>query len=456
MISGVSGGVGKSLFSLGLAMELRKRSIGVSCVVTGLNLSQAGLQKRISGRYVHCLDEKLLSRSQLLARMFFAGVGADLVLIEGQYGLFDGGARAAYLSGIDSEIAALTKTPVVLVFDARGFGSSVVALLKGFGDFAQGFNILGAIANRMPNDPELFQDKRQNFNDALAIAGMPPLLGVLPEMAGDERMPSGIISQRRNTGLLARQFLVDLGQIISQNVDIDRLVSIAQSAQEIKIDEFEHKPASRRARIAVSDDSAFNICFQDNLDLLRFYGAELVPFSPLADATLPARIGGIYITGGFLGEYGQELSANQSIKRSIRDFADSGGLVYSEGAGTVYLGKEYETPDKQIFEGVGILSCSAVPGQEQLEYCESVTIEESIFGRQGLIVKNVSTNDWRIIRDDNCMKVLRIARPGASAILEGYSPGAQVLSTLSFCHFGSNPVLAKNLVDAASVVSKLG
>jgi cobyrinic acid a,c-diamide synthase len=189
---------------------------------------------------------------------------------------------------------------------------------------------------------------------------------------------------------------------------------------------------------------------------MRYFGAEIVSFSPLADSSLPKDIGGIYFTGAYLSEYGEELAANETIKQKIKDFARSGGLIYSEGAGTAYLCKDFSGPNGSL-PGVGLINGSAVCSPARLSYTEAVTMEESIYGRAGLIFKGINTYEWRIIESKPNIKVVRFAKGGdEKSSYEGYSPGAQMLSTLSFPHFGSNPAIAKNIIDAAEVVKKLG
>ncbi|MCB0311072.1 MAG: hypothetical protein KDD42_07545, partial [Bdellovibrionales bacterium] len=131
LISGVSCGVGKAMLGLGLTHELRQRGVSVSSCVLTPNLLQAIVYRRISGRYVRTLDSRLLSDSQNLISCFFAGVGADIVLVHGNRGLFDGEAPDI-IAGSDAEMAKLIGAPVALVIDARGFGSSLAAVVRGF------------------------------------------------------------------------------------------------------------------------------------------------------------------------------------------------------------------------------------------------------------------------------------------------------------------------------------
>lgn len=456
IVSGVAPGVGKSLLCLGLSVALRKRNLSLSCCVISPNLTQAVIHKRISGRYVRCLDEKILSAGQILSAVHHAGVGADIVMIEGNAGLYDGWSPGS-LRGSDAEIASITKSPVILVADVRGFGNSLVALLKGYCEFAKGFDVAGVIANRIQRGDEVETQDKVYFDCALQAAGLSSLLGAVPEIRGAVPMPRMLASQNENKTSLPRQFIVDVGNLVSDHIDVDGLIMRANNVASVRFEDYEDLPSGRRCKIALSDDSCFSVGFQDNLDLLKYYGAELVAFSPLADMALPRKIGGIYISGAYLNEYGRELAANESMKQSIREFADSGGIIYTEGGGSAYLCSEFQPdPAGEILQGVGIIpACAVYEPKETFSYADSVTVEESVFGRQGLIVKGISTGEWRLKSDAQLLKALRISVAGNPAYQEGYSPGAQILSTFMFAHWGSNPIIAKNIVDGAEVVKRL-
>ncbi|MFM1847494.1 MAG: hypothetical protein RL417_968 [Pseudomonadota bacterium] len=455
VIAGVSSGAGKTLLSLGLAYELRRRNVGVSVAITAPNLLQATLLKRTTGRFVRCLDENILAPQQVRAGLAQVGIGADIVLIDGKRGLYDG-VTPGSLRGSDAEVAAITGSPVALVVDARGFGSSLTALVRGFGEFAADFHLAGVLLNRVSLSEELEAPNTDFFAAGFQVAGMDPPLGGMPELgpAAGVLTPSGITEQENLTSL-PRQFFVDLSHTVSRSIDVERLVQCAGAVGEIEVGDESVRPLSRRTRIAVAEDACFNVCFQDNLDLLRFYGAEIVPFSPLADGEIPRKVGGVYLPGGCIGAYGEELAGNASMMRALGEFATAGGLIYAEGAGCAYLAREFEGAGNTRFAGVGVLPGIARRSDESLGYIESVTAEESILGRAGLIIKGVATNGFTFTADDRVLRVIRTGRVGSTPVMEGFSPGAQIFAAFSFHHFGSNPSVARNIVDACEVVQGL-
>ncbi len=454
IISGSSTGVGKTLLTMGIAYELRKRRLSTSCCVSGARLAQAAILKRVCGRYVRSIDDRLLTSAQTVLSLRHASLGADIILIDGKNGLYDGSSPGAF-GGSDAELAALTSSPVVLVVDARGFGSSLAVLYKGYADSARGFKVEGALINHSAPEELKHQRDIEFFKESFEAYGFDSPLGLVPHGNVEGVVPLPGVSQAKNTTVLPRQFFVELERLVRNNVDVDRIIELANGARPVEIEDTVGPPATRRCRIAVSDDSCFCAGFQDNLDLLRYFGAELVPFSPLADEDLPKNIGGVYITGAYLSDYAEELAGNICIRNSLQEFANAGGVVFSEGAGTAWLCRDYRVdPQASLIPGVGLINATAVGGSSGAAYYEGVTIDESILGRAGLILKSINTGEWKISTDERLMVTMRVSRPGVPMTSEGYSPTAQLFATFHFFHFGSNPLVARSIIDAAQIASE--
>lgn len=456
LLGGVRHGVGKTLLGLGLAYELKRRNLSVSAATVGPHLLQATLYRRTTGRYARCIDGGLLAPAQVEGTLAQASLGADILLIDGHAGLYDG-IGAACRRGSDAELAAFTRTPVALVVDTRGFGASIAALVRGFYEYATDFPLAGVILNYVSMSEAA---QAQNF-DAFAAAfqkgGFARPVGGLPDLgpAAAVLPPSGV-TEGENFTSLPRQFFVDLSQAVSRTIDIEALLTLARGAEGLVVPAENVTPSTRRTRIAVADDACFNVCFHDNLDLLRYYGAEIVPFSPLTDTEVPRKVGGVYLPGGCLREYAADLTRNRALGDSLCAFANSGGLIFAEGAGAAYLCREFVVGGRsERYPGVGLVPGVAVSGAEELCYVESITTDESILGRSGLVVKGVSTNGWTLKSTERVVRVLRSERIGAPPTASGLSPGAQIVASFDFHHFGSNPGIAKNIVDACEVVHRL-
>lgn len=455
ILSADRAGSGKSLISIGLAVALRKRNVGLSCSVIGSNPLQAVRLKRLTRRYAHNLDLNILSNAQVLNSLQLSAAGADLLLIEGQQGLFDGVGPGS-IKGSDAEFAGLTRSPVVLVVDAKGLGTSLAALIRGYSQFAQGFSLEGVIANSCGSNAAGEAQDLIFYNTVMQAFSMSPLLGALPK--ADFELPDMSVAFSQQNGSVSHslQFYKDIGSLIEKHIDLDKLLELAGKAPSLRLPDDKRDPAHRRTRIAVAEDTCFNLGYQDNIDLLRFNGAEIVTFSPLADEDVPKRVGALYFSGAMLFEYAEGLANNQSMKSSIKKFLDSGGVIYSEGAGSAYLCEKFEGRDDGIyFDGVGIIPGTAVKDARNFCYNEAVLVEDSVLGRSGTVFKGASLGEWKLQGDRMTPRQLRISTNSVNVYEEGYSAGAQTISTFTFPHFASNPQLAKNLVDAAEIMVKV-
>lgn len=453
LISGVQSQVGKTLFALALAAEFRRLNLSAAYSLTGPDLMRGTMFRRATGRAVHVLDQHLLSSSQLMINFHLSGAGADLAVMVGESGLFDRKMQSLP-RGSDAEIASLLQIPTVLVIDVRGYGPSMAAVLRGAQELAASFDVPGvclAFADRVLSNGEF---DREFYDDCFDEFRLRRPFGILPEVSPGHLVPSRLISQDRNEAIFDRSILAELADAVRQHVDVPAILAAARRALPVPLANFNHRPSPRRVRIAVTDDPCFSLGFQDNLTLLRYFGAEIVPFSPLADRELPKRIGAVCVSGCFLEEYAPDLAQNEDLARSIRRFVDAGGVLFSEGAGTAYLCEEfYITSSRQAFPGVGLITGRASSHTGQVRYSDGIAIEESVLGAPGLILKGVMTDEWRLASDNPVMRTLRVTS-GSEVSPEGFSPNAQVVCNFMFTHLGSNPAVAKNLVDAAEIASR--
>lgn len=460
IFSGVSSGVGKSLLVMGVIVALRKQGMSVAVCNTGGALHQSLIYTRLSRRYGYTLDLNVLDQRQIISTIHQAELGSDIVLIDGIGGLYDGVAPGD-VSGSDAEIAELTKTPVVLVANASECTTSLAALVKGYADFLGRDQIRGVIANRvnLPEEvgPILLNPVVKGMNDCMAAYGLPAVIGGVPDAHFSTPIPVSTCNQVENRTALPREFYLDVASLVSNHVDISELLAIADSAPLLPITGPAPEPRVRMCRIAVSDDICFNVAYQDNLAWLTHHGAEIVPFSPLADNELPKRCGGVYITGGYLDTYGGEVARNERIRESIKHFAEQGGVIFSEGAGTAYLCRSYQSvAGGTVHPGVGLIEADAIRVQHPRGVVTATLVDESVLGPSGGVIKGISTGEWGLrggpgSGGGRLLQALRVVVGDGNPLNEGFSPTAQALNTFHFLHFGSNPAIARALVDAASV-----
>jgi len=446
-ISGTGSSVGKFLLTLGIVQELSHSGLSVSCVISGPQLQQAAILRRLTNRYVRCIDSFLLSGSQNQEILYHAGIGSDLVLIVGANGIYDRG-LLGQSRGSDAELALLSSTPVILVVPVQGVGTTVVPIIQGIQSFHAEKVIEGVLLNWVADgSEEFYQDLFSNYD-------LPELLGCIPGIQHDNPLPDKLLSEKENRTSLPRQFYLDLSKMIESGMKLDRFIKVAKGASPVALRDFSYRQATKKAgRLAVAEDSCFHILFQDNLAMLKYHGIDIVSFSPLADFDLPKNVGGVYIPGGYLADYGEELERNESIRHSIAQLVKGGGVLISEGSGTAYLCEQYEFGSEgRVCTGVGIIPGKAQSQDSTPLSMETVTIEETILGPPGEIIRGIGTNEWQLTEISPVMKTARSSFAGNRAQPDGYSPVAQSFCTFSFMHLGSNPSSARRLAEAVSLV----
>lgn len=463
LIAGNASGVGKSLIVTGLLMALRRRGLSVSCCVTGQSLQQGVIYSRLTQRHVRFLDQNLLSAGDIRCAVGQAGKGADLILIDGRDGFYDG-RDPGRLDTADAELAVVTSSRVVLVIEAEQISNSLAAVVKGFSQFSERELIDGVIFNRW-NGKGFFhlgdsRAARAAMQSSMKAYGLPSCDGCVPRVSLEGQLPPSDVFQRSNYTAIALRLLNEIEAIVSAHVDIDDILAIASTARPLEYEEPKAVAVHGECRIAVADDSCFNLCFQDNFDMLRLFGAQLVRFSPLADAELPKSIGGVYIPGACIGEYAELISANTPLYDSLREFYAKGGVVYSEGAGTAMLCNSFKPASaEQAYRGVGLLPLDVVESRQECSMFQATIKQDSVLGSIGSTVSGLSTGEWKaknamIGSSTELMKSLQLDFPGGAQVAEGFSPSAQSCSTLHFLHFGSNPTFAESLVEAGAAHQK--
>jgi cobyrinic acid a,c-diamide synthase len=462
LIGGTCSGVGKSLLMTGLTVALRKRGVSVSCCLANTDLHQGVLYQRMSRRNVRTLDQRLLDPEMIRFSLYQAGLGADIVLIDGHNGLFDGW-NVLDPTGSDLKLAEITQTPIVLVTQCKEFSESAAALVYGYSNFIGQHNLGAILVNQFDGSTvDSFSSERGSFNQILQAHTLPLCLGIVPTAELSSQLPPSSFAQHTNVTSLPSQFFHELSDLVSQYIDIEGLLEVARRAPEIELPVETDPPQNRRCRIAVADDGCFSVGFQDNVDLFRYFGAEIVAFSPMADNQLPEGVSGVYLGGAYLQTYGVDLSLNTQMHDSIREFVESGGLLLSEGAGSAYLCQRFQiAPDEEMQEGVGILPFYAMLSDYHMREITVRLSEDSILGHPGTILAGVETNEFKVKGDTMLTHrpppMVAEIEGGSRATgyangpsqLEGYSPTSQSFCTFSFIHLGATPHIAKAIVEAA-------
>jgi cobyrinic acid a,c-diamide synthase len=351
VIAGTSSGAGKTTVACGLIGALRARGLTVQGFKVGPDYIDPSHHALASGRPGRNLDA-FLSGPELIAPLARHGAqGADVAVIEGVMGMFDGASGRGELAST-AHVAKLLRAPVLLVLDASAMARSAAAIVHGYTTFDPDVNVAGVIFNRVGSDHH-----EQLLREALEPLGIP----VVGALRRDER----IAAPERHLGLVpagereasARAALETLAEAMSRCVDLDGIARIARGAPELEGAVWsglsDDPPAAYAAptgmgsvaasvRVALAAGPAFSFHYEENLELLRAAGAELVPFDPLSDEALPADTDALLLAGGFPEVYGAELAANTTLRADVAAFAASGRPVLAECGGLLYLSEELD------------------------------------------------------------------------------------------------------------------
>ncbi|MGB8220381.1 MAG: cobyrinate a,c-diamide synthase [Methanoregula sp.] len=344
VIAGTHSGCGKTTIASGLMAALVARGCIVQPYKTGPDFIDPSHHTLICGRPSRNLDFCMMGETGIHRTFADASAGADIAVIEGAMGLFDG--RGGSDTASAAHVARILKAPVILVVDVHAVSRSIHAVVKGFRDFDPRVKITGIIYNRIGSDRH-----RQMIADEEFV----PALGWVP------RQPESEVKSRHLGLVMARESpaMKTYGRVIAERCDLDRILDVARAAPPLNVPApvAQKIPAARhRPIIGVARDDAFCFYYQDNLDRLARAGAEVRPFSPLSD-TLPD-MDAIYIGGGYPELHADALERSR-CRAAIRDRAEAGMPVYGECGGLMYLCGSLET-DGRTYAMADILPGRAV------------------------------------------------------------------------------------------------
>ena len=293
VVAGTGSGVGKTTVATGLMRALADRGLRVASAKVGPDFVDPGYHAVATGRRGHSLDVWLSGAELVPSLAAAAGDVADILVVEGVMGLFDGSGMPG-VDGSTAEVARLLDAPVVLVVDVAAMSDSVAAVVHGFATFDRRVRLAGVVLNRVGG-----AGHETLCRDALAPLGM-PVLGVLGSdgrLAWRERH-LGLVPVVEHPDLVAAG-IDRLGAAVGRSADLDAVIALARGAPGRTVAPVPGATPSGRARVAVAGGPAFSFVYPENLALFEQAGAELVPFDPLADAALPPECDALYAGGGF-------------------------------------------------------------------------------------------------------------------------------------------------------------
>jgi cobyrinic acid a,c-diamide synthase len=452
VIGGTGSGVGKTSFAVGLSRWLAREGLRVQTFKVGPDFLDPTYLAMASGRTCYNLDGWMTSHDYVRRLFDRATADADIAVIEGVMGLFDGTSPRT-LEGSTAEISLCLKAPALLVADAHGTARSLAATVKGFAAFEPGVCIAGVIANRGGS-----QRHRLLLADSLSAAGTAPLVGMapshsLPTLPG--RHLGLVAADQAN---LSAQSLDCIADACAEHLDVATIVELARSAGK-RVDDsplsVAEEPVSalqQKVRLGIARDEAFHFYYADNLEAIAAAGAELMPFSPLSDRRLPEDLDGLYLGGGYPEVYAERLADNATMLSDIRQFAASGRVIYAECGGLMYLGRAVTTLDAVRYPLAGVLPLETVVRKKlnALGYSGVTLNEDSLWGSRGASFRGHEFHYSELSEpfpiDAGWERVYSIdRRSGDSVALEGFQRG-RILASYVHGHFASRPHLIRHFL----------
>ncbi len=450
VIAGTHSGCGKTTVTLGILAALRKKGLTVQPFKAGPDFIDAGLHRLAVDRPSRNLDQWMCGPRYVADCFRRYAADSDIAVIEGVMGMYDGDSSTASL-------ASLLDVPVVLVVDAYGMAESAGAVVHGFAEFGvrgaecrvtdksseseirsagSMIKFAGVIFNRVASE-----NHYRRLSDSVRDV---PVLGYLPREL-DFEIPHrhlGLSIAEENP--IAAANIDKLADAVMRHVDID---AILRQAEMPDGEQQRHAAAGRkkagRFRLAVAYDKAFSFYYEDNLDLMRDAGAEIIRFSPLEDRIIPDNADAVYIGGGYPELHADALSRNRSMLGSIHAWAAAGKPLYAECGGMMYLSKGIRDFENRFFAMAGVFPFETrMTKRPRLGYREILLKEDCIIGSRGERCRGHEFH-YSEIRDSASGQVYALCdNRGKVLPAEGFRY-KNTLASYVHIHFGSNPYIAE-------------
>ena len=389
MIAGTSSGVGKTTISLGIMRALTKRNLKVQPYKVGPDYIDPSFHTFITGRDSRNLDSYMLDDEKIKYIVNTASKDADISVIEGVMGLYDG-----FGTDIDncssSYTSKITKTPVILVINGKAMAASAAATVLGYLNLDKDVNIIGVIANNVKTE--------SHFNRIIEL---------------------------------------------SESEEVVSKFDLAEEMEKKNLFEL-----AKGKTVAIAYDKAFNFYYRENIEIFEKLGIDIKYFSPLEDVDVPT-CDFVYIGGGFPEIFAEELEKNESIRKSIFDLYENNTPIYAECGGLMYLGKSIidksgvERSMVGIFEGVSEMT----PRLRRFGYCEGKAIEKTVISKEGACIRGHEFHHSIFKSDEKCAYKMRKIRDGKVVDeWEGGYSKKNTLATYLHTHFYNNLDCIENIL----------
>ena len=432
LIAGTNSGCGKTTVTCAVLGALQKRGLALQSYKCGPDYIDPMFHREVIGVPARNLDPFFLGPEEL--RRHLGAAAGRLAVAEGVMGYYDGIGTEGRAS--TWEAGRATDTPAVLVVNARGAYTSLGAVLRGFRDFRPESNIRGVIFNGAT---------AMTYPGLKAIAeeaGVRPL-GFLPRCQAAEigSRHLGLITAGEIADL--REKLDELAALAEEHIDLSGLLSLAAEAGPLPAPR-PVEPEARGVRIAVARDRAFCFLYEENLQLLRDLGCELVFFSPLADKALPEGVGALYLPGGYPELYAEALSENEAMRASVKRAVEGGVPTLAECGGFLYL---HDTLDGRPMAGVIHAPAFRTEKLQRFGYVKLTAREDNLLCRAG---ESIPAHEFHYYESGSCGEGVRAEKPGGKRGWDCVHTADALWAGFPHLYFPARPAFARRLVRKAA------
>lgn len=456
VVAGTGSGAGKTTVTLGLMKAFADSGLRVQGFKCGPDYIDPTYHTAATGTPSRNLDSWMTSPDTVRETFIRASEGADLCVIEGVMGLYDGKDPLSNI-GSTAEIAILTDSPVLLVVDVRSMARSAAAIVLGFQRLEPKLRIVGVIVNRCGSQGH-YGIVKKAIEQECGI----PVLGWL-------KRDDGLDIPERHLGLVPAVERGELeplfqraAELIRAGTDLDALRALADSAPPLRLPEHPLFPPDRlptagheaetgeRPVIAVARDAAFNFYYPENMDLLRYAGAEIVYFSPLAGERVPEHANGLYLGGGFPEEFAADIAANTGFLQDIRTAVSRDMPVFAECGGYMVLARTLTDRAGHAHHMAGVIP-SDVRMQEKraaLGYREATALQDCLLLKAGETIRGHEFHYSVMSYDESAAPYpFAYQTKGMRGLQsEGYAKG-NLLAAYTHIHLASLPKAAARWVE---------
>lgn len=437
MIAGTSSGCGKTTVVCAILQALVDRGLRVASFKCGPDYIDPLFHESVIGADSHNLDGYFCDAGMLRRLLTDNSAGADISVVEGVMGFYDGISGKASSHALSLDIDC----PSVIVIDCKGMSTSIGAVMSGFLNFRRPNKIAGFIFNRLPAQliPEV---KSLCAEFGTEFFGYFPKC---PEAALESRKlglvtPDGVEDLRRKTQLLSEK--------AEQFINIDRLLEIAENQPLCDLAEL---PATRkkRVKIAVARDSAFSFIYRDNMRLLECLGAELTYFSPLNDSEIPVNLDGLILCGGYPELFAERLSQNRSMLDSVRKNISRGMPVIAECGGFMYLHERLIDEGGNEYPLVGVISgsCFPTPKVQRFGYVKLHADTDNLLCKSGVVIPAHEFHYWD---SENCGNGFTAVKESTGKRWQCVHASKTMYAGFPHLYFYADTAIALNFVEACA------